>query len=56
MLSAGSWSSFVFLETIIAEEVDSVGGRGSGDATMVDVPKLLETFFEYVLRSSCFVD
>jgi len=35
---------FVFLGAIIAEEVDSVGGRGSGDATMVDVPKLMETF------------
>jgi len=34
----------VFLGAIIAEEVDSVGGRGSGDATLVDVPKLLETF------------
>ena len=34
----------MFLGAIIAEEVDSVGGRGSGDATLVDVPKLLETF------------
>jgi hypothetical protein len=46
----------VFSGAIIVEEVDSVGGKGSGDARMVDVQKLLETVLNMSLRSSCFVD
>jgi hypothetical protein len=46
----------MFLGAIIVEEVDSVGGKGSGDATVVDVQKLLETCLNMSLRSSCLID
>ena len=45
----------MFLGAIIVEEVDSVGVKVSGDATMVDVQKLLEIFLNMSLRSSCFI-
>jgi hypothetical protein len=46
----------VFSGVFIAEEVDGVGDRGSGDTTMVDVQILLEAFLNMPLRSACFID
>jgi hypothetical protein len=38
----------VFSGLFIAEEVDGVRDRASGDTTVVDVQTLLEVFFEHV--------
>jgi hypothetical protein len=46
----------VFSGVFIAEEVDGVGGKGSGDTTVVEVQALLEVFLNVSLRSACFVD
>ena len=35
----------------MAEKVDGMGGNRSGDSTTVEVPTVLETFVEHVLRS-----
>jgi hypothetical protein len=58
-LSAGSGlsgSSSVFYGVFIAEEVDRVGDKGSGDTTTVDVQTLLEAFKNMSLISTCFND
>jgi hypothetical protein len=34
----------VFSGVFIAEEIDGMGGKGSGDTTTVDVQTLLETY------------
>jgi hypothetical protein len=38
----------VFSGTFIAEEVDEVGEKGSGDTTMIDVQTPLEAFLEHI--------
>jgi hypothetical protein len=43
----------VFYGVFIAEEVDAIGDKGSGDTT-VDVQTLLDAFFEYVPDISLF--
>jgi hypothetical protein len=47
-------SSSVFSEVFIAEEVDGVGEKGSGDTTMVDIQTLLEAFLNMSLKYACF--
>jgi hypothetical protein len=39
----------------IAEEVDGVGGKGSGD-TMVDIQIYLKAFLNISMRYTCFID
>jgi hypothetical protein len=54
-LSAGSGPSgcsSVFSGVFIAEEVDGVGNKGSGDTTAVDVQTLLEVLVLELLSSS----
>jgi hypothetical protein len=46
----------VFSGVFIAEEVEGAGDKVSGDTTMVDVQTVLEAFFDYVSRSTCFID
>jgi len=40
----------------MAEEVDEVGDKGSGDTTTVDVHTLLEAFLSMILSSACLID
>lgn len=40
----------------MAEEVDGVGDKGSGDDTTVDEHTLLEAFLSLVLSSACLID
>ena len=37
----------MFSGTFVAEEVEAVGEKGSGDTTMIDVQTPLEAFYEY---------
>jgi len=46
----------VFSEVFIAEEVNGVGEKGSGDTTTVDVQAALEDFFNKSMRFACFTD
>jgi len=46
----------MFSGVFIAEEVDGVGDKGSGDTTMVDLQMILEAFLKMFLRSACFID
>jgi len=61
------WSLFSFYQCcagpgdcvsgiILAEEVDLVGDKGSGDITMVIVEALLESVLNISLRSACISD
>jgi hypothetical protein len=61
------WSLFSFYQwcvgqgdcgsgIIVAEEVDLLGDKGSGDTTMVIVEALLESFLNISLRSACISD
>jgi hypothetical protein len=49
-------SSSVFSEVCIAEEVDGVGEKVSGDTTVVDIQTLLEAFLNMSLRYACYSD
>jgi hypothetical protein len=51
-----SRSSSVFSVVFIAEDVDGVGDKGSGDTTVVNVETLLDAFLNMSLRSACFID
>jgi hypothetical protein len=42
----------VFSRIFVAEEVEGVGDKGSGDTTMADVQTLLEAFLNMLLRSA----
>jgi hypothetical protein len=53
--SSGSYS--VFTAAFIAQEVDGVGDKRSGNTTRIDVQKILKAFFlNMSLRSNCFTD
>jgi hypothetical protein len=54
--SGSSGSSAVFSGVFVAEEVDVVGDKESGDTATFDVPALLEAFLNMSLRSVSFVD
>jgi len=51
-----SGSSSVFFGVFIAEEVDGVGDKGSGDTPVADAQALLEAFLNMSLRFVCFTD
>ena len=51
--SVSSGTSSVFV-VFIAEEVDGLGDRGSGDTTTVDIQTLLEAVLNMSLRSAFF--
>jgi hypothetical protein len=40
----------------MAEEVDGVGDKGSGDTTRADVQTHIEDFVNMALRYTCFID
>ena len=40
----------------MAEEVDGVGDKGSGDTKRADVQTHIEDFVNMALRSVCFID
>jgi hypothetical protein len=40
---------------LVAEEVDRLGDKGSGDITIFDLQTLLEAFLNVFLRSACSV-
>ena len=42
----------MFSGVFIAEEVDGVGDKGSGDTTVVDVQTVLEAFLNMSLKSA----
>jgi hypothetical protein len=46
----------VFSGVFIAKKVDRVGGKGSGDTTVVGVQTLLEAVLNMSPRSACFTD
>jgi hypothetical protein len=46
-------SAFVFSGVFIAEEVDGVGDKESGDTTTVGTQTILGTFLNMSLRFSC---
>jgi hypothetical protein len=56
LLVQGHQGPHVFSGVFMAEEVDGVGEKVSGDATTVDVRTLLEALFNMSLRSACFID
>jgi hypothetical protein len=41
---------------LLAEGVDGVGVKGSGDTTTLEVQTLFEAFLNKYLRSVCFID
>jgi hypothetical protein len=47
---------FVLSGVFVAEEVDGVGDRGSGDTTRSVVQTHIEDFMSMALRSACFID
>jgi hypothetical protein len=49
------WFRVLFFVFFIAEKLDGVGDKVSGDTTMV-VPTLLGAFLNTSLRSGCFID
>ena len=44
------------LESCVAEEVDGVGDKGSGNTAMVEMRTFLEAFLNIFLPSACFID
>jgi len=54
-LAQSSWSPPGFSGVSIAEEVDIIGDKRSGDNTMIDVQILLEALSNWYLRSACFI-
>jgi len=50
---SGSYSLFPGI--YLAEEVDGLGDKGSGNITIFDLQTLLEEFLSVSLRSACFV-
>jgi len=46
----------MFSGVFIAEEVDGIGDKGSGDIVTFKVQALLEAFLNMSLRSTCFSD
>jgi hypothetical protein len=46
----------VFSGVFIAEKVNGVGDKGSGETTIVDVLALLEAFLNMSQRSASFID
>jgi len=54
--SGPSVPSHVFSGVFIAEEVDGVGDKKSGDTTAVHVQTLLKAFLNMSQRSTCFID
>jgi hypothetical protein len=45
----------MFSGVFIAEEVDGVGDKGTGDTTVVDLQSVLEAFLNMSLKSACFI-
>jgi hypothetical protein len=45
----------VFSGVFIAEDVNGVGNKGSGDTTVVDVQTLGQAFLNLYLKSACFL-
>jgi hypothetical protein len=56
LLVQGHQGPPVFSGALIAEAVDGVRDKGSGDSTTVDVQTLKEAFLNISLRSACFID
>jgi len=54
--NAGSGYSSVFYGVFIADKVDGVVDKGSGDTTMVNVQTLLLSFLNMCLIPGCFID
>jgi hypothetical protein len=46
----------VFSAVFIAEEVDGIGDKGSGDNTTVDTESILEAFLNTFLKSAHFTN
>ena len=46
----------MFSGVFVAEEVDGVGDKGSGDTALVDIETLLEASLDISLVSACFID
>jgi len=49
-------SSSAFSGVFIAEDIDGVGDKRSGDTTAIDVDTHLEGFLNVSLKSACFTD
>jgi hypothetical protein len=55
-LGQGHKGPLLFSAVFIAQEVDGVRDKGSGDITTFNVQTLLEAFVNMLLRSACFID
>lgn len=53
---AGSGSYSMFPGVLIAEEVDRVGDKRSGDTTIVDLQIFMKAFLNMSIVSACFFD